>query len=405
MISDRIARHLRFLVEEVGPRPPGSPANRRATEHVRGVLSGAGFSVRESGFTTRWWEPGTGRIEIRDDMGMVERLDVTPNPYSPSCDVTGVLRRVSLLSGLAVGSIGPDDILVLEGELVREQIIPIAYPFHGSDAHTELLNVILAARPAAVVAVSDHWAPIFEDGGLPFPSTSVPTVLGGRLANGAEARLVLGGAVHDADGVNLSALRCGGGDRIVLSAHLDSKVTTPGAFDNAASVALLLAAVETGMLTESIAIPPIELVFFNGEDHFDACGEIAWLADTDLAEIKANVNLDGAGVSGRPTQVSLLSCPPEVERAIVAFTAAHPGWEIAEPWYESDHSIFAMRGIPALAITSRHIHELLASLAHTERDTLDVVDVAVLTLIADDLPILLTDLWRSLARSVRHART
>jgi hypothetical protein len=37
-----------------------------------------------------------------------------------------------------------------------------------------------------------------------------------------------------------------------------------------------------------------------------------------------------------------------------------------------------MQGIPSLAITTEHVHELLARLAHTPADTLDVVDPAIL---------------------------
>ena len=60
----------------------------------------------------------------------------------------------------------------------------------------------------------------------------------------------------------------------MLSAHLDAKATTPGAFDDAASVATILALAET----ELPAVGSLEFVMFNGEDHFDACGEVAWLA-------------------------------------------------------------------------------------------------------------------------------
>jgi Zn-dependent M28 family amino/carboxypeptidase len=66
-----------------------------------------------------------------------------------------------------------------------------------------------------------------------------------------------------------------------------------------------------------------------------------------------------------------------------------PRWVWAEPWFESDHAIFAMRGIPALAITSQDVHALLGGLAHTAADTLDVVDLTVLEQLAADLPALL----------------
>jgi aminopeptidase YwaD len=188
--------------------------------------------------------------------------------------------------------------------------------------------------------------------------------------------------VHDGVGSNVSASTVGARPRVVLSAHLDSKVTTPGAFDNAGSVAAVLAAVEHGRVLRAA----VEVVLFNGEDHVDPCGELAWLAATDLAGVTAAVNLDGAGVAGRRTQVSGLSCPADVEERLRALVASRPGWVVGEPWYESDHAIFAMRGVPSVAVTSEHVHDLLRDVAHTDRDTLEVVDVGVLADLADSLP-------------------
>jgi hypothetical protein len=55
------------------------------------------------------------------------------------------------------------------------------------------------------------------------------------------------------------------------------------------------------------------------------------------------------------------------------------------PWFESDHSIFAMRGIPAVAITSDGVHDLFATVAHTAGDTLEMVEVEVLVGIVEVL--------------------
>jgi aminopeptidase YwaD len=176
--------------------------------------------------------------------------------------------------------------------------------------------------------------------------------------------------------------------RLVLCAHLDSKTTTPGAFDNAASVATLLALTELGHLDGL----PLELVLFNGEDHVDSCGEVAWLAATDLAEIAGAVNLDGTGLAAQELSLAALAAlgaPAALEAQLSTWVGEQPRWVWAEPWFESDHAIFAMRGIPALAITSQDVHALLGGLAHTAADTLDVVDLTVLEQLAADLPALL----------------
>jgi aminopeptidase YwaD len=375
LIRRRIDHHLRILVDEIGARPPGSPANRRAMDHARHVLADAGLDTRLFPFSTRWWEPGTGRLTTPE-----RTVEVTPNPYSPPCDVTGEVVHVGTLADLdAVGEVAAR-VVVLNGGLTLEPVMPKGFPFYNPDQHRHLVAALEAARPAAVLAVSEQWQPIFEDADLSFPSATVrpPTVEG--LHDGTRLRVELGGRVHEGLGATVSGSTTTG-RRIVLSAHLDSKVTTPGAFDNAGSVAVLLTLAELDLLGDA----PVELVLFNGEDHFDACGELAWLAETDLAEVLANLNLDGVGVIGRGTTLAALSCPPHLSAALAGFTGGHPGWSPTAPWMESDHAVFAMQGIPAVAVTSEDIHSLLADLAHGPRDTLAIVDTATLAQVTLDL--------------------
>ncbi len=380
-IRDRIRHHLEVLVDDIGARPPGSPTNRRATDHVHTTLTAADKPVTTLPFTTRWWEPGAGRLEV-DGV----RVEVDPDPYSPAADVHGRAVRVGRLSALE--ELGPDAdmILVLTDELAREQVLPATFPFLSLPEHERIRTALHRLAPVAVVAVSDHWEPILEDPDLGFPSTTVPTAVGKTIGDSDALRLAVGGAVHTGTGVNLSTRLGQEQPRLVLCAHLDSKATTPGAFDNAASVATLLALTELGHLDAL----PLELVLFNGEDHIDSCGQVAWLAATDLEEIAGVVNVDGAGLDGQGLSLATLSCPPSLEAQLTTWGEDHPGWVPAEPWFESDHAIFAMRGIPAAAITSEDVHALMGGLAQTPADTLDVLDLDVLERLAVDLPELLT---------------
>ena len=368
-VRERLERHLHVLVEEVGPRPPGSPANRRACDHAAAVLRAVGLEVVEHPFTTRWWEPGDGWVETTSG-----RVESPPDPYSPACDVRGHVVRVGTPEALEALASAEGRILVLHDELTREQLTPQAFPFLDPPAHAAVRSALARLRPPAVISLTDHWEPILEDPDLGLASTTLPNAADVGLADGAEVRVVLEGAVRKGAGRTVTA-RCGPrGGRLVLSAHLDSKATTPGAFDNAASVAVLLALAEQGL--ERLA--PGEVVLFNGEDHFDACGEVAWLAATDLSEVRANLNLDGVGLAGGGTSVAALSCPPALDEAVGAWVDRRPGWRRAEPWIASDHALFALAGIPALALTSEDVHALLGGLAHTPRDTVDVLDLDLL---------------------------
>lgn len=375
-VSDRIRHHLSILVDDIGARPPGSPANRRATDHVEASLAAAGRPVTALPFTTRWWEPGTGWLEIDG-----QRVDVAPNPYSPAGEVEGRAVVASRLTELEHLAPDPDAILVLTDELAREQVLPAVFPFLSLPEHERLTAALHRLAPRGIVAVSDHWEPILEDPDLGLPSTTVPTTVGRGVTAGAVLRLAVTGAVHRGAGVNLSAPLGAGGRRLVLCAHLDTKATTPGAFDNAASVATLLALTELGHLDHL----PLEVVLFNGEDHVDSCGEVAWLAATELDEVAGVVNVDGVGLAGQGLSLATLACPEALERDLAGWVREHRGWVLAEPWYESDHAIFAMRGIPAVAITSQDVHALLGGLAHTPADTLEVLDLDVLARLAGEL--------------------
>ena len=374
-LTARISAHLTALVEQIGPRPPGSPANRLATDYLRMVLGAAGLEVHVEPFACRWWEPGSAAVEVGGAW-----YDVTPSPFSRPCDVRGRVARLSTPAELESADLEPGRIVVIDGDLTAEAYFPKAYPFLDLPEQRARLARLEALRPAAVIAIvpAREAVPVLEDGDLEFPYLQVTPALGDRIRRHRAVGVRIGGALHDAEGVNVAARHPGTGPRVVLSAHVDTKATTPGAFDNAAGVSTLLALAEAG-LPDGL---PVELVFFNGEDHYQAPGEQAWLATADLTDIRYVINLDGVGVVGRDTTVAMLACPPEVEARVRALVDGRPGWGIGPEWYESDHAIFAMRGIPSLAITSENVHELLPEIIHTERDGVRAVDPTILARVA-----------------------
>lgn len=375
-LKSRIAAHVTALAEEIGPRPSGSPANRLASEYVRMVLSKAGLAVETQPFTCRWWEPGEASLQIGGAW-----VDIPPAPFSRPGDVSGRVSRLGSDVALEAAPFGPGRIVVLHGALVADSYFPKAFPFVDLPAQRARIARLEALRPAAVIATIPalRAMPVLEDGDLEFPYITVTSAIGERLRENRAIAVRIGGALHDGTGTNVSARHGPSGPRIVLSAHLDSTITTPGAFDNGGGVATLLALAEAGLPGHL----PLELVFFNGEDHYLAPGEQAWLAATDLAEVRGVVNLDGAGVVGHDIAVSLLAGSPDLGARLGAMLAGRDGWGTGPEWYESDHAIFAMRGIPSLAITSAGAHELMTNVIHTDRDTPRMVDPAILAGVAE----------------------
>jgi aminopeptidase YwaD len=373
-IKSRIAAHVTALAEEIGPRPPGSPANQLATDYLRMVLTGAGLPVDERPFRCRWWEPGTATLQIGGAW-----VDVPPAPFSRPCDVHGRVTRLASDGALAAAAPGPGRVIVITDALTTDTYFPKAFPFLDLPDQRARLERLEALEPAAVIAVIPalRAIPLIEDGDLAFPYVVVPANIGDRLRDGRDVAVRIGGEIRDGHGVNIAARSGPSGPRIVLSAHVDTKVTTPGAFDNAGGVATLLALAESWPANGQA----LEFVFFNGEDHYQAPGQQAWLVDNDLTEVRHAINIDGAGVVGHDTAVATLAAPPAFEARVQALVDGRPGWTMGPEWYESDHAIFAMRKIPAIAITSAGSHELV-TVIHGERDTQRMVDPAILTGVA-----------------------
>lgn len=85
-------------------------------------------------------------------------------------------------------------------------------------------------------------------------------------------------------------------ERLLITAHYDTLYNTPGAFDNASGVALLIALLE--WLSINPLDIPIDLMFTDAEE-FNLAGSKAYCNDlkakNQLSEIKVMVNLDGIG--------------------------------------------------------------------------------------------------------------
>jgi aminopeptidase YwaD len=158
-------------------------------------------------------------------------------------------------------------------------------------------------------------------------------------------------------------------ERIVFCAHYDSKVDTPGAYDNAAGVGVLLTLAK--LLAQSKHRHTLEWVAFTGE-------EGAGLGDMEYAhnarrtgngfdQVTAAINIDGVGPFTGTTTVASFVASQELEALIDEKIRHYPGVIKVEPWPASDHYIFYSNGVPSIALTSKGIRDLY----HTLSDTIE----------------------------------
>ncbi len=147
----------------------------------------------------------------------------------------------------------------------------------------------------------------------------------------------------------------------------------------------------------------IELVAFNGEEHYRAPGQVAYLEQhpQDLSGIKLAINTDGPGRQGERTAYSLYNWPDKGQDTIGNTVPWYEGAQ-GEAWHQGDHVLFVQRGVPALAVTSQDLKRML-TLVHTPDDTVDVVSPERLVEAAECLRSIV--LGRALSLAVAGNRT
>jgi len=372
---------LESLCTDIPERPVGSAGNQQAAELIRQTFQRYGWQVGSQPFDCIDWQDGGATFEV----GRIAP-EVFASPFSPGCDVRAPLTAVASQADLA-GQDLQGSILLLYGEIAKEQLFPRNFPYVTNDEHQEIYRLVEAARPAAVLTATAYNAqivggqypcPMFEDGDFNLPSAFLSAEEGARLLAmvGQPARLTIRSVRKPSRGENvLASLPGRGQQRVVVCAHLDAKPGTPGALDNGTGIAILLLCAE--MLADWQGNLGVQLIAINGEDYYSAPGEVALMTSLDgqAQEIALAINSDGVGYIHGHTAFSMYECPDDLAEVVRKTMHAVPGIVEGEPWPQSDHMVFAMQGIPAVALTSDAMWEMVSQVTHTAKDRLELVDV------------------------------
>ena len=396
-MMDRVREIVEQLCRVVPDRRPGSSGNGDAVDYVARRFREAGWDVSLSEFACLDWVGGEGEVTIG-----AESVRLVPSPYGLGVDAAGPVRIATRKQDLSSGDIG-DSVLVVAGDLVSEPLTPKAYPFYGSDEHTAIIEALEVAQPIAIVSVTGkHPAlcgaldpfPWIEDGDFEIPAAAVrPSDAGVLLeSEGKRAGISIEARRIPSNARNVVARRGPSDRRLVVCAHIDTKPGTPGAVDNAAGVAALVTLADQLGHDRELSVG-VELLAVNGEDHFAAPGEVAWLEANEgrLDTIELFINIDGAGYREGATAFSFYNVDPQrADTTREAFTRFDDLVE-GPQWFQSDHAIFAMGGRPALAFTTELVKEMLAELFHADTDTPDHIEPARIVNIATAMETLITD--------------
>jgi aminopeptidase YwaD len=378
---------MQTLCGEIDSRRVGSAGNRAATDFFARAVRSWGFAVETPEFPCIDWADEGASLTVAGTA-----FAVRASPYSLGCDVSGVLATAATLEELErVDARGA--VLLVRGELAKEQLMPKNFTFYNPDEHKRIVALLEARAPQAIVAATGrdpgmagalYPFPLIEDGDFDIPSVYMTDVEGERLAAHTGQPVSLHSRATRAAAVarNVTARKGDRARRLVFFAHIDAKSGTPGAIDNASGVAILLLLAEA--LASYAGDPGVEITALNGEDYYSAPGEMQWLAANAgrMHDIVLGVNLDGVGYRGNQTAFSLYGCPPALADGVRRLLASRAGMVEGPAWYQSDHSLFMFNGVPALAFTSADFAAIWSDIAHTERDTPEIVDPAMLVAVA-----------------------
>jgi len=405
-LSDKVKKYLNFLCLELPTRQMGSPGNQAATEFLARKLAGFGFQIECPEFQCIDWVTEGANLTV----GNVE-FDVFSSPYSLGCAASGELVVVNSLDELQNAAPHGDaressikQILVVRGELAKEQLMPKNFPFVNPPEHQHIIQLLEMIKPQAIVVATSrnpemagavYPSPLIEDGDFDIPSVFMSAEEGSRLAEQAgkigtlvshARRLPSKGCIVTSRKGPVQCLR------IVFCAHIDTKIGTPGALDNAGGVTVLLLLAE--LLERYNGRLGVEIFIVNGEDYYAASGERLYLQinQGQLDQILLNINLDAVGYLHGATAYSLYDCPEGLRPAIQKAFASQPEIVEGEQWYQSDHMVFVQNGVPAVAVTAEKIMEILTQVAHTDADRPELVDPGKLVNIAHALKQLVMDL-------------
>jgi aminopeptidase YwaD len=318
---------------QVGPRPAfdAQESGVAASELIAGSLQGLGIEVEYESFPLLAHAPRVPSLQI-------DRVHYEAGPcmYSQATTSGGVAGVVEY--------VGVDPFLPGLFEPLRFSILD-----DSGDEVGRIYGNPIAGGGAGAFAASP--GPILTPPAAYLGSDDA-LCLRDRIVGGGDVRasLVTGGSLERVLQRNVvGSLKGSHARTVVVSAHYDSAVGSPGAIDNASGVAGVIALAQDLVGSGSARVKLVFALF--AAEEVGLSGARAYVdrrrANGGLAEIAAVVNLDCIGACGPLSVMTTDYLKPIVEAA-----AAQRPVALLPPGPGADHFPFAAEGVPALTLLS-----------------------------------------------------
>ncbi len=380
-LTKQAKEHLNILCSDIPERRVGGSGNRQATQYVKNKFQTSGWKTEETLLSVIDWKTDEATLTCAG-----QSFEVFTSPYSLGCKESGELISVENIAQLERIELS-GRIVLLHGKIASEQIMPKNFVFYNPEEHQQIVSILEKGKPKAVLCATGQNAataggvypfPLFEDGDFDVPSVYMKDTEGEKLrAFTGEIVYLESKAVRIPETAFNVVARKGKetNNRIVVTAHIDSKIGTPGAIDNATGVTVLL--LLSNLLSDYNGYHCIELVALNGEDYYAVPGQMKYIEQNEGAfdTIRLNINIDGAGYKKGPSCFSAFGLPGKIQNALTGVLQQHSNIVNGLPWVQGDHSIFIQYGCPAIAVSSSWFIENIENqdITHTPKDNLDIV--------------------------------
>jgi hypothetical protein len=388
---------LRALTDEIGGRPTGSEANRRAVDWGLERFRAAGVEARREPFLVPlMWQEGSVRGLITGDVTFAPRMAAMP--YSTPTPLEGM--EAPLLDG------GTGDAVDFQrlGEAARGafvlietvELVDVPGLFHEYSAGVEIEDRAFAAGVRGVVYMGSRPRNVLHHHLASRGAANThPMLVMERDAAGRALRLLRAGArlslrafievttqpAHTSENV-VAEIR--GSARpeqfVVIGAHLDSWGIGTGALDNACNVALVI---DLARQIQRLGLTPqrtIRFALFNGEE-LGLHGSHGYTL-THAAEMERHVmassydigsgRISGFFINGRE------ELGPFLERALAPVAGLGPFSHSLEPVVGTDNFDFMLQGVANLVANQESAN--YGPNYHAGTDTFDKVDQTQLRL-------------------------
>ncbi len=388
---DKAKSYLNTLCSVTPNRRVGSLGNRVATDFFADKVSSWGYTIDNAPFKCLDYESGVPSLACG-----AASFEVYISPFSLGCDAQAELVVASTIAELEECACH-DKILLLKGEICAEQLMPKNFVFYNPDNHKRIYALLEGKQPKAIITATSknpqmvgniYPFPLINDGDFDMPSVYCTDVIGEKIAakTGEKFRLKVEAKRIPTTACNVIACKNPAAQKkITLCAHIDAVENSPGASDNASGVVVLLLLAE--MLKDYTGQMGIEIVAFNGEDYYSVPGQMDYLHrySDKFQQILVAINIDDVGYSKGKTAYSFYGCPTEIQQKAHAAFDTHTGILEGEQWYQGDHMIFAQNQKPTIAVTSDKVAELMATITHSPKDTVEIIDCGKLVELASAL--------------------